>query len=415
MATSTALAAATEEELGREIIRLVPHWYEAECGPEAYSIPIGGHAAEFYNHGPLTPNLSSLHSTICARTRDLQLDRFREYPGLSDILLERFASEWLGMHSGDTDWVRVINYLETVARRTHENLPVALSLVIRPGRGQEDITRPRLQKFFDRLAASPYTFTYLAVDPSLRLIDYGSVEWSQVNNAASYRFYPEFLHPIRSVMHDTELVAHLTSRGELVLLSKLGLLATKRKRKWKVYDAGGFEHSLACCLGNRDAAANLLEVLLDLSFRRQGALLVYDPNRRILEQILNPESIVEVGRDRNGHAARFGPSGQALIAGSIDDLAIGAPAGSLRKKRLLIELASIDGAVVFDASKVLAVGALVRSHPAAGGHSGARATAAQSAYLWGARPILVSSDGDVTVHFQSQGADRSCDAVMDLL
>ncbi len=415
MATSAALTAATEEELGREIIRLVPHWYEAECGPEAYAIPIGQHTAGFYNHGPLTPKLAGLHSAICARTRELQLERFLEYPGLIDILLERFASEWLAVHARETDWVRVINYLETVARRTHENLPVALTLVIRPGQGLEDITRPRLQKFFDRLAASPFTFTYLTVDPDLRLIDYSSVEWSQVNNAASYRFYPEFLHPIHSVMNDTDLVAHLTSRGDLVLMSKQGLLATKRKRKWKVYDAGGFEHSLACCLGNRDVAANLLEVLFDLSFRRQGALLVYDPDRRILERILNPESIVEVGRDRNGHAARGGPAGQALIAGSIDDLAIGAPAGSLRKKRLLIELASIDGAVVFDSSKVLAVGALIRSHPAAGGHSGARATAAQSAYLWGARPILVSSDGDVTVHFQSNGDDRECEASMNFL
>jgi hypothetical protein len=415
MATSAALTAATEEELGREIIRLVPHWYEAECGPEAYSIPIGQHTAEFYNLGSLTPKLTALYSSICARTRELQLERFLEYPGLSDILLERFASEWLGMHSGETDWVRVINYLETVARRTHENVPVALTLVIRPGSGQEDITRPRLQKFFDRLAASPYTFTYLAVDPSLRLIDYGSVEWSQVNNAASYRFYPEFLHPIHSVMSDTDLVAHLTSRGDLVLMSKVGLLATKRKRKWKVYEASSFEHALAYCLGNRDAAANLLEVVFDLSFRRQGALLVYDPDQRILERILNPESILDGVRGRTGHATRIGPVGQALIASSIDDLAIGAPAGSLRKKRLLIELASIDGAVVFDSNKVLAVGALIRSHPAAGGHSGARATAAQSAHLWGAHPILVSSDGDVTVHFQSQGVDGACDAWMNFL
>jgi hypothetical protein len=415
MATSAALTSATEEELGREIIRLVPHWYEAECGPEAYAIPIGRHTAEFYSQGRLTPKLTALHSAICGRTRELQLERFLEYPGLIDILLERFASEWLGMHSGETDWVRVINYLETVGRRTHENLPVALTLVIRPGRGQEDITRPTLQKFFDRLAASPFTFTYLTVDPDLRLIDYGSVEWSQVNNAASYRFYPEFLHPIHSVMNDSDLVAHLTSRGDLVLLSKQGLLATKRKRKWQVYDASSFEHALACCLGNRDVAANLLEVVFDLSFRRQGALLVYDPDQQILERILNPESIVEGVRDLNGQASRSGPFGQALIARSIDDVAIGAPAGSLRKKRLLIEMASIDGAVVFDSSKVLAVGALIRSHPAAGGHSGARATAARSAYLWGAHPIQVSSDGDVTVHFQSQGVDRECAASMNFL
>ena len=98
----------------------------------------------------------------------------------------------MASHAGPKpiDWVRLINYLETVARRTHENLPVALTLVVRPGTGHGDITHPRLQRFFDRLAASPFTFTYLAVDSDLRLIDYGSVDWSQVNNNTSYNSIP---------------------------------------------------------------------------------------------------------------------------------------------------------------------------------------------------------------------------------
>ena len=45
-------------------------------------------------------------------------------------------------------------------------------------------------------------------------------------------------------------------------------------------------------MGNRDVAANLVEVVFDLSFKRQGALLVYDPEHRILERILNPVSIL---------------------------------------------------------------------------------------------------------------------------
>ena len=35
------LRAVTEAEIGREIIRLVPHWYEADCGPERYSVTVG--------------------------------------------------------------------------------------------------------------------------------------------------------------------------------------------------------------------------------------------------------------------------------------------------------------------------------------------------------------------------------------
>jgi hypothetical protein len=407
--------AMTEAEIGREIIRLVPHWYEAKCGPEEYSIPIGPYTTHFYNHTRLSPNLSELLAKISARTRVLPLDRFTEYASATDVLMESFAAEWLRMRSMELEWVKLIKYLETVSRRTSENLPVALTLIVRPGTGSGDITQTHLQKFFDRLASSPYTFTYLAVDTDLRLMNYGSVEWSQVHNATSHKFYPEFLHPIHSVMDDTDLVAHLTPHGDLVIMDKVGVLATKRKKRWRIYDAECFKSSLAYCLGNRDTAVNLIEVVFDLSFQRQGALLVYDPEHRLLQRLLNPESIMHPDRKQDCPAKPEIECGQSLIDPSIEGIAISQKAGSINRKRQLIELASIDGAIVFDDTNLLAVGALIRTHPDAGSYLGARITAARSAYLWGAHPIAVSSDGEVTVHFQSRSSDEQCDAVMSFL
>ncbi len=415
------LRSITEAEIGREIIRLVPHWYEAECGPQEYSIPIGPYKARFFNHSKLSPNLSELLERIRGRTEQLPVDRFLEYSNATDVLVEGFAADWLRIQSREPDWVKLIKYLETVSRRTSENLPVALTLLVRPGAGIGDITQAHLQKFFDRLAASPYTFTYLAVDADLRLMNYGSVEWSQVNNALSHKFYPEFLHPIHSVMDGSDIVAHLTPHGDLVILDKAGVLATKRKKKWRIYDARHFRSSLAYCLGNRDVATNLVEMVFDLSFRRQGALLVYDPEHRILERILNPVSILNPAGIKcppwkgNGHVVANRPSGQVLIGSSIEDIAFSKKTGSIKRKRQLIELACIDGAIVFDDTRLLAIGALIRSHPDAGSQLGARTTAARSAYLWGAHPIAVSSDGDVTVFFQSRNGDQKCDAVMNFL
>jgi len=416
------LRSITEAEIGREIIRLVPHWYEAQCGPEEHSISIGAaYTARFYNHGKLSANLSALLATIRARVEQIPLDRFLEYAGATDVLMESFATEWLRMQSREPDWVKLIKYLETVSRRTSENLPVALTLLVRPGAGIGDITQAHLQKFFDRLAASPSTFTYLAVDGDLHLMNYGSVEWSHINNATSCKSYPEFLHPIHSIMDDTDLVAHLTPHGDLVIMDKAGVLATKRKKKWRLYDTRQFKSSLAYCLGNRNVAANLVEVVFDLSFKRQGALLVYDPEHRIFERILNPVSILNPENvasppwKANGHGLPNRPCGQSLIGSSIEDIAIGKRAGSLKRKRQLNELACIDGAIVFDDTHLLAVGALIRSHPEAGSQLGARSTAAKSAYLWGAHPIAVSSDGDVTVHFRSRNGDQQCNAVMNFL
>jgi hypothetical protein len=430
MTNTDALLSISETEIGREIIRLVPHWYEAAYGPEQYSIPVGSRSVRFCNHSRLTPALRTFLTRISARTQSLPLEHFLSLPSLIDVLLESFAIEWLQMHSPGTDWVRFIRYLESIARRTYENQPVALNLIIRAGTGSGDITRPYIQKFFDRLASSAYS--YLAVDSDLRLIEYGEVGWSQIKAATSYKFHPEFLHPIHSVMDDTDFSAHLTTGGDLIIMSKAGLLATRRNRKWKIYDVRTFKNSLAYCLGSHYVGANLFEVVFDLSFRRQGSLLVYDPDHLIADHILNGESIIEDPRQGRSSSARRSaavgtgaagqmkpvPSfetGQKLVVDSIADISVGRRAGSLRRKRRLIEMCGVDGAVVFDDERLLAVGALIRSHPDVGNQLGARATAARAAFLWGGRPIKVSSDGDVTIHFKSRHGPNECEAVMNFL
>ena len=411
--TAEAIQTSMEAEIGREIIDLVPHWYEAECGPVEYSIPIGVHHARFCNHCGLTPRLRLLLERICARTEELPLSYFAQLPSLTDVLLESFAIEWLQIHSGAVNWTKIIRYLEAIARRTNENIPVALNLVIRPGNGTDDITQPHLQKFLDRLASS--TASYLTVDGELRLIEYSEVDWLQLKRPPSHKFHPDSLHPIHGIMVDGDFSAHLTPQGDIIVMNQAGLLAARRKRRWKLYEVETFKDSLSHCLGNGSVGANLFEVVFDLSLRRQGALLIYDPKHQIRARILNPESIVFSGWKDEGETESAACSGQSLISRSIADIAIGKGLGSLKKKRRLIEMACVDGAVVFDDHHLLAVGALIRSHPDVGNQLGARATAARSAYLWGSHPIKVSSDGDVTLYFRSIGEHNECDAEMQFL
>jgi len=285
-----------------------------------------------------------------------------------------------------------------------------LNLVIQAGKGMGDVTQPNVQKFLDRLGSS--LFSFLAVDHNLHLIEYGAVEWSQIRNADSPQFYPEFLHPIHSILALGELCAHLTLQGDLILMDRNGLLAARRRRKWKLYDTPTFTDSLAYCLGSAAVVANLLEIILDLSFRRRGALLIYDPKHQIHSHILNRESIVFPGWRTDVSVEAVADSGQAVIAPSLRDLAIGRNVELLKRKWRLIELANVDGALVFDDDRILAAGAIIEPHPSAGDQLGARKTAACSAYLWGVSPVNVSSDGDVTVYFKSRGHGEECDAVM---
>lgn len=108
-------------------------------------------------------------------------------------------------------------------------------------------------------------------------------------------------------------------------------------------------------------------------------------------------------------------TGQAVIAPSIRNIAIGKSTDALRKKRLLMELASIDGAVIFDNKRLLAIGAIIKSNKKASEESGARSTAALSAYHWGGRPVKVSSDGEITVYFASRDDEDTCDATIEFL
>jgi hypothetical protein len=400
----------TEAEIAAEIIQLIPSWYQAKCGPHRHSLRIGDHEEPFYYHNTLSPSLETFLARLPVATKDVDPQRHHASPGLLDVLLDNLAVVWLGIHSPTTDWTRIIDYLEQVSRRTHETVPVSLNLVIQAGTGMGDVTQPNVQKFFDRLASSPFSF--LAVDQSLHLIEYGAVEWSQIRNANSPNFYPEFLHPIHSILAPGELCVHLTPQGDIILMDRDGLLAARRRRKWKLYDTPTFTGSLAYCLGSAAVVANLLEVILELSFRRLGALLIYDPNHEIYGHILNRESIVFSGWRTDGSVEAGTDSGQAVIAPSLRGLAIGNAAEPLRTRRRLIELANVDGALVFDNDQILAVGAIIESHPSAGDQLGARTTAARSAYLWGGFPVNVSADGDITVHFKSTGAGEECDAVM---
>jgi hypothetical protein len=401
-----------ETEIAQEIIGMVPHWYRAKCGPQRYSLTVGDHREFFFNHRKLTPTLDKFLSYIQHRMQDIQLHYFSTFPSLVDVLLENFAVEWLRLHAPDIDWKRLVKYLDEISRRTFENHPVALNLIVRSGHGQGDITQAQLQKVFDEIASSPFSF--LAVDPKLQLLEYGEVEWSQVNDNPTSKFYPESLHPVHCVLKTGELSAHVTSLGDLIVLDQHGLLAARRKRKWKVYDVRAFKNSLAQCLGKHSVGVNLFEIVLDLSFRRCGALLVYDPRHAVRDHIRNEASII--WPDWKGKTPETDDVyAQTLIGRSLEQLAMGEGIGALRSKQRLIELAQVDGAVIFDDQHLLAVGAIIAGHPSVGNQLGARTTAARSAYLWGAHPVKVSSDGDVTVFFTSRKGNDQCEALMEFL
>ena len=110
-------------EIASEIIRLVPSWYQAKCGPQRYLLKIADHEEPFFHHSTLSPSLETFLAKLHLAMKDVDPQRLHVSPGLLDILLESLAVEWLRIHSPTTDWTRLIDYLEQVSRRTTRQNP----------------------------------------------------------------------------------------------------------------------------------------------------------------------------------------------------------------------------------------------------------------------------------------------------
>ena len=398
------------EVIFRTIVNLVPTWYIAEYGTHQYQFKIGNRMFSFCSHRAMTPALDSFYSSINGSINNIANLPDVGVPGFTDLLQEIYALKWLQSQCPDMNWTKVISYFHSLSKRTYENEPVAMNLVVVDGEGHHDLTKPSCQKFIDQLAASH--FTYFAVDRELRTIGYEQIDWSQITDAGSYKYHPEFLHPFHCILKQLggNYSIHLTSNGDLVIMNSAGPLAAQRKGHWKVYDLNTFKNMVVDSMGDYYVGANLFEFLFDLSFKRHGALLIYDPYHLVLQEIVNPESVLKSNADIDDE------SGQAMIAETIRDLALGISVSKpFPKKHLLMELASVDGAIVFDKEHILSVGAVIKPHKDVGNYSGARMTAALSAYHWGGFPANVSSDGQITLYFKSTNDKGSCLALLEFL
>jgi hypothetical protein len=392
------------ERLFKSMISLVPQWYVADCGPNEDHFESDGVKVSFYSQRPLTPALRNLR-TWCGLALNYACanNPLLETPSFTESLQEYLVLRWLKDQCDKVNWLKAINYLKHVTARTYENNAVTLNLIVSQGSGTADITDRRFQKVLDQLASSP--FTYLRVTQNLELIRYEEIRWEQITDPISYNFYPAFLHPAHCALAPTEFSLHVTSRGDIVIMSQSGLVASRRKGQWKIYDVATFKNTIVDCLGNYYVGANLFELLLDLSFRRHGALLVYDRDLMVKEQVINKGCVL-------------GTTCEGIFDGlreSVCNMDIGKAVGSLKQRRLLAEIASIDGAVLFDESRILAFGAMIKPHDDALGKAGTRSTAALSALLYGGRPIKVSSDGEVTIHFWSEHDGKKCRAEIEYL
>ena len=249
-----------------------------------------------------------------------------------------------------------------------------------------------LQKGLDSIATSGQVF--LEVDKQLRFLDYRQITREDICQLPAPAFNPEFLDPFVTVLGPGQWSFHITETGDTIVLDRGGLMASCRKGRWAVYDREALAAATSSIFGGVNMATNTLLSALDLSYRRKGALLVFDPDRRVVDHLVECACrLADPDRPPSGIHALLGPRASTIRMGATTERE--------HQRKLLLELATLDGAVLFDHSSVLAFGGILHMHDSARGHLGARTTAAYSAYYWGGVPVMISADGEMTIVFTS--------------
>ena len=398
----------SEEILMETAVATVPQWYESEYAQNTYELSLDKTVFRFCSHNPLTPQLHLLHlymQNALGRWRT-QMPAIPTPRSLQQVE-EEVAVRWLENFDATVNWNKFIAYIEYVRFRTYENDRVMINLVIGAGDGMLPLSDKTIQKIVDPLSSSQQV--YFRVDRELRFLDYQEILWKEIRESSEYKFIPAFLEPFASILQEGEFSVHLTRHGDIFIMDSRGLITANRKGRWHVYDAQTLKNSVCAILGNITVGNNLFELMFNISYRRHGALLVYDPAHKVLAQVVNPESIIG-GESPSPDAAR------AMLSPVIREIRLGRTDRLISKKNLFLEIAGLDGAVIFDDGELLAVGAMIKSHPNLGSYLGARTIATQSAYRYGGIPIKVSADGDIQILFESSDHNhRASDAELTFM
>jgi len=397
-----------DDLLMNAVIETIPQWYIADCGPYRYSISIGNKQQKFYSQVKFSPLLQKYYDYA-----NRMLPKWKQIisgsplPVHIDFIQGLLALKWLNLFDKDIEWRELLMFLRGSSNRSYENKPISLNLVISPGNGSVKITNSDFHKLLDPLASSPQVF--IRVDKNLNFLNYEQVPWTNIKETYSYKFNPEFLQPIASILKEGEISIHLTSAGDIIFMNSSGIIASKRNLFWTLYDVVNFSESVIQIFGNPRAII-LLENLLDLSYCRNGALIIYDYDRTVIKQIVNKESFLS---DELGTPDLF----RQMLAKSlkVNDFFHRGRQKLPRLKRLFQEVTRIDGAVICDTKMILAFGAMIKPHPDVLYHRGARSTAAESAYRWGGIAMNVSSDGDIRIYFESSDKQNKCDSLLSFM
>lgn len=214
--------------------------------------------------------------------------------------------------------------------------------------------------------------------------------------------FPDWAEPIARASRSKRCGIALSRQGDILVFDGGSLRFTYRYGQWQYWNHAHLVYLL------RDRAraqrvprrilgrvvGSIYRAALDVSFRRCGGLFVILHNRKYLRDV------VRVG-DAIGDSKRSATDREfdsVICRHKIDSL----------PRAIVVELASLDGAIVLDNSGlILAYGSILQPRKAGrlSGTEGSRTKAATGASNYGLA-VKISSDGDITVYHKGRAFIR---------
>jgi len=212
-------------------------------------------------------------------------------------------------------------------------------------------------------------------------------------------YYPDWAEPLALSSRKRRIGIALSRQGDILVFDNGTLRFTYRYGQWQYWNHAHLINLLRDRTRAQKVARKILgrvvgtiyRAALDVSFRRSGGLFVILRRKKDLTKIVRRGDSVFDHSDRNEADREFDT---VLANHTIQTLS----------RRILVELASLDGAIVVSNSgKILAYGAILqpkKSGPLKG-TEGSRTKAAIGASNFGLA-VKVSSDGDIVIYHEAK-------------
>lgn len=316
---------------------------------------------------------------------------------------ETIVAKQIAEHHGfQFDLSEILSVMHALSGQTYENKQVSFGCVIDPGLALSegpDFPRSYTEAKKFRALSDGFRTAYV-VSRFGKLVRFVDLEQYTTQELTEKHHYPEWSRLIARASRNKKCGIALSRQGDILVFDDGALRFTYRFGRWLYWNHAHLKNLLrdlarapsANKIVTGNVVGSIYRAALDVAFRRTGSLFVIAHNRRKVPDFVRRGD--EVGGEGKSDIERYFEKN--LMGARIQNI----------PRTVLVELASLDGAIVVSNSgELLAYGAVLSPKKFGRGRlkgaEGSRTKAAIGASTYGVS-VKVSSDGDITIYHKNK-------------